>query len=73
MARKNFDIPRQNKQALLESSNEPKLATVGYHSSDAFAPPLWNSLPLDIRSISNINTFKKRLKTHLFIDHYSKI
>ena len=58
---------------LLESSYKPKLATVGYRSFDAFAPPLWNSLPLDIRIISNIKTFKKRLKTHLFIDHYSKI
>ena len=44
---------------LLESSYKPKLATVGYRSFDAFAPPLWNSLPLDIRIISNIKTFKK--------------
>ena len=27
---------------------------------------LWNALPHEIRSISNINTFKRHLKTHLF-------
>ena len=27
---------------------------------------LWNELPLDIRSISTLNTFKNTLKAHLF-------
>ena len=27
---------------------------------------LWNELPLDIRSISALNTFKNTLKAHLF-------
>ena len=31
---------------------------------------LWNSLPHDLRSISNITTFRRRLKTHLFQDAY---
>ena len=30
------------------------------------APSAWNSLPLKIRSINDINTFKKTLKNHLF-------
>ena len=29
-------------------------------------PQLWNELPLDIRSISTLNTFKNTLKAHLF-------
>ena len=29
-------------------------------------PSIWNSLPLDLRSASSIQTFKRKLKTHLF-------
>ena len=29
-------------------------------------PKLWNSLPLELRSITNTDNFKKQLKTHLF-------
>ena len=31
-----------------------------------YAPETWNSLPLRLRSIKNIETFKKMLKNHLF-------
>ena len=31
-----------------------------------YAPEAWNSLPLGIRSINNIESFKKMLKNHLF-------
>ena len=34
------------------------------------APPLWNSLPLHIRMIDDINTFKSNIKTFLFQDYY---
>jgi len=30
------------------------------------APAVWNSLPLDTRSLTNLNKFKKSLKTHYF-------
>ena len=30
----------------------------------------WNSLPSDIRTASTLSTFKKRLKTHLFLQSY---
>ena len=33
-------------------------------------PLLWNSLPLNIRSCTNFNAFKSKLKTHLFRDFY---
>ena len=29
-------------------------------------PKLWNSLPLELRSITNTDDFKKQLKTYLF-------
>ena len=31
-------------------------------------PKLWNSLPLELRSVTNMDDFKKQLKTHLFSD-----
>ena len=33
-------------------------------------PKLWNALPQYLRDISDISTFKKQLKTHLFLQHY---
>ena len=30
------------------------------------APPAWNSLPSDVKSVDTVKTFKKRLKTFLF-------
>ena len=30
------------------------------------APMLWNNLPLDLRSCSNLDIFKSKLKTYLF-------
>ena len=35
------------------------------------APRLWNNLPLELRSCSEFNLFKKQLKTHLFEQAYS--
>ena len=35
------------------------------------APWLWNSLPLNIRSATSVEIFKKLLKTHLFNTYYS--
>ena len=43
-----------------------KLKTYGYRAFSVVAPKLWNTLPVDIRSITDINTFKSKLKTHLF-------
>ena len=38
----------------------------GARRFSSYAPSLWNSIPLSIRSINNVSTFKKALKTHLF-------
>jgi len=35
-------------------------------SFSASAPSTWNSLPLHIRSLENLATFKRQLKSHLF-------
>ena len=57
----------------LRSSNELLLnvprfknKTLGARTFACAAASLWNSLPLEIRAIENIDSFKSSLKTHLF-------
>ena len=47
---------------------EPKsnLKFGGDRAFSVCAPKLWNKLPNSLRSCSDINSFKRRLKTHLF-------
>ena len=40
----------------------------GKRTFDYAGPRLWNDLPLDVRTIDSIDTFKKKLKTILFKD-----
>ena len=56
---------RSSTQLLL---HEPKfnLKTYGSRAFSVCAPRLWNSFPLEIRRCDSIDTFKKKLKTHLF-------
>ena len=42
------------------------LKTYGYRAFSHRAPTLWNALPDDIRQVDHIQTFKSKLKTHLF-------
>ena len=51
---------------LLEPPSFRARATLSDTSFQGAAPKLWNALPHVIRSISNINAFKRHLKTHLF-------
>jgi len=37
----------------------------------AIAPRLWNDLPADIRTCDSLRVFKKKLKTHLFNQHFA--
>lgn len=39
---------------------------IGEAAFELYAPKKWNSLPLHIRTAPSVDTFKKRLKTHLF-------
>ena len=58
---------RSNSNNILRLS-EPrtKLKTFKARSFSVAAPKLWNSLPNDIRLITNLGTFKKNVKTWLF-------
>ena len=63
----------------LRSSNKGTLYTTRsrtefVHSSSfkSMGPQIWNNLPTNIKNSHNIDTFKTRLKTHLFrISHHS--
>lgn len=50
---------------LLQIKNKPHYKKMEYAFSH-FGPTTWNSLPVNIRSIVNINIFKSELKTHYF-------
>ena len=58
---------RSDNGILLLPPSEKMLVTLGGRSFHAAAPQLWNSLPADIRTIVEIEKFKKSLKTYLFI------
>ena len=47
------------------------LATLGDRSFTCAALKLWNNLPRDIRNASNLDHFKRLLKTHLSREAYS--
>jgi hypothetical protein len=52
-----------SKNLICEGSARTTLATRGFRHS---APAVWNNLPDDIRDVKTIDTFKRKLKTHLF-------
>ncbi|KAF7662209.1 hypothetical protein LDENG_00242460, partial [Lucifuga dentata] len=40
-----------------------RLKTKGDRTLEVLAPKLWNSLPLNLRSVDCLDTFKKQLRT----------
>ena len=57
--------PRSSDQRLLVVPHT-RFKTRGDRSFQAVAPRLWNALPLSLRCINSVDTFKKHLKTLLF-------
>jgi len=60
----------------LQSSDRRQNWTCFYREEDLnsasiAAPKAWNTLPLNVRQNSNIETFKRRLKTFLFCKSYN--
>ena len=47
------------------------MKTYGDRAFSNAGPKLWNQLPLSIRELSSIDSFKKSLKTYLFRLAYS--
>ena len=48
-----------------------RLRTYGERAFAVAAPRLWNSIPLELRSSSSIDIFKRHLKTYLFQQAYN--
>ena len=70
-----FYTPNRN---LRSSSDKYKLKTISRVNYKSFGeksfawsgPKIWNSLPLSLRSVDTIDTFKRRLKHYLFLSTY---
>ena len=43
-----------------------KMSTVGDRAFSIYGPTAWNKLPLSIKELSSVHSFKSHLKTHLF-------
>ena len=54
---------RSNSGILLETPRGKMLATLGERAFQAAAPLLWNELPLQLRTIGSVETFKNSIKT----------
>ena len=63
--------PLRSSSAALLSTPSFSLISLGAQAFSCSAPRLWNSLPLHIRTLDSIDTFKSHLKTHLFKLAYS--
>ena len=48
-----------------------RTAMVHTGSISSMGPRIWNSLPITVKNTNNLETFKSRLKTHLFTQSYS--
>ena len=49
----------------------PSLTSYGSRSFSHYGPFIWNSLPYEIRSLDNINSFKRKLKHHFFLKAFN--
>ena len=65
--------PQRNLQSgskcLLETPNY-NLESYGKRAFSVAAPSLWNSLPMELKTSTSIDIFKKKLKTYLFKHSY---
>ena len=57
---------RSSSEVLLQPPRIKTLHTLGDRSFTVVAPALWNNLPNAVRCAQSVQSFKERLKTHLF-------
>ena len=50
----------------LIKKGKPRTKTYGDRAFQNCAPLLWNALPLSIRALDTVESFKRAIKTHLF-------
>ena len=61
------NLRSKNEATTLVIPTEIQTVRYGERSFMYAAPKLWNSLPSHIRGLSKLNSFKKTLKTHIFL------
>ena len=67
-------IPARALRSASERRLVPIMASTKYYGERAFssaASKLWNQLPRTVRESPSVETFKSRLKTHLFVTYYN--
>ena len=62
----NYNLRSSSDGLLLATPTYTSRVTLGDRSFQVAAPALWNILPREIRSITDLGIFKRHLKTHLF-------
>ena len=61
-----YNLRSSSNSTLLSYRNVKPKATLGEWAFLFAAPKLWNAVPRFIREFISIDTFKRKLKTHLF-------
>ena len=62
----NYNLRSSSDGLLLATPTYTSRVTLGDRSFQVAAPALWNVLPREIRSITDLGIFERHLKTHLF-------
>ena len=62
----NYNLRSSSDGLLLATPTYRSRVSLGDRSFQVAAPALWNVLPREIRSITDLGIFKRHLKTHLF-------
>ena len=66
----NYNLRSSSDGLLLATPSYRSRVTLGDRSFQVTAPALWNILPGEIRSITDLGIFKRHLKTHLFSEAF---
>ena len=61
---------RSSDDNLKIETSRTKLVTAGDRAFISASPHLWNKLPYALRATDSLETFKCRLKTHLFKEYF---
>jgi len=72
-------LPTRTSTRMTRYSIAPSLAithrscvTLGGRSFTSAASSLWNNLPVNLRSLAQLNQFKCQLKTYMFLSHFTQ-
>ena len=65
-------VPQRSLRSVDHALLNPPVAQLSYlhRSFKSCGPALWNSLPHDIKTCNSLSIFKRKLKTHLFIQSF---